>query len=105
MSKNSWDSFTYNILQGHNTWMHIKAVQDANIRYDNGSSPNMLVMEEFDRVEFRQVVEEIFSQTDRIKAEQIIEDYSNFWLKIKGSRGNVGKKSINAITHFNNLFE
>lgn len=105
ISKNSWDSFTYNILQGHNAWMHLKAVQDANMAYDNGISPNMLVMEEFDRVEFRQVVEEIFSQSDRTKAEEIIESYSNFWLKIRGSRGNVGKKSINAITHFNNLFE
>lgn len=104
-SKTAWDSFTYNLIQAHNVWCHIKACQDANVAYENGKIPAMLVQEEFDRISFQQVIDDIFSTTDRSKAEQIIEDYSNFWIQIKGTRGNVGKKSVNAITHFNNLFE
>jgi hypothetical protein len=104
-SKSAWDSFTYNILQGHNAWCHIKATQDANIAYENGILPNMLVIEQFNRVKFNQIVDEIFSLTDRAKAEKMIDDHSRFWLQIRGTRGNIGKRAINAITHFDNLFE
>lgn len=104
-SKNSWDSFTYNILQGHNAWCHIKATQDANMSYERGILPNMLVMEQFNRVYFSEVIDAIFSTSNRSKAEAIIEEYNTFWIQVRGTRGNVGKKSVNAITHFNNIFE
>jgi hypothetical protein len=29
-NKTSWDSFTYAIMMGHNVWMHLSAVQEAN---------------------------------------------------------------------------
>ena len=43
--KTSWDSFSYGIMMGHNVWMHINAVQEANRQYDNGIIPKMLVEE------------------------------------------------------------
>jgi hypothetical protein len=45
--KTSWDSFSYALLMGHNVWQHIRAVQDANVRYDEGILPGMLVHETF----------------------------------------------------------
>jgi hypothetical protein len=45
VSKTSWDSFSYAIMMGHNVWMHINAVQEANRQYDAGKCPNMLVDE------------------------------------------------------------
>jgi len=103
--KTSWDSFSYAIQMGHNVWSHINAVQEANRQYDNGIIPRMLVQERFDRILFRDVVEEIFAITDRDEALQKIEEYSKFWMAIPGTRGAVGKKTVNSSTFFNNLFE
>ena len=61
----SWDSFSYAIQMGHNVWSHINAVQEANRQYDAGVIPKMLVQEQFDRVLFRDVMEEIFSKTTK----------------------------------------
>jgi len=90
---------------GHNVWSHINAVQEANRQYDNGVIPAMLVQERFDRILFRDVVEEIFAITDRDEALQKVDEYSKFWMAIPGTRGAVGKKTVNASTFFNNLFE
>jgi len=103
--KTSWDSFSYAIQMGHNVWSHINAVQEANRQYDNGVIPRMLVQEQFDRILFRDVVEEIFAITDRDEALQKIDEYSKFWMAIPGTRGAVGKKTVNASTHFNALFD
>ena len=103
--KTSWDSFSYAIQMGHNVWSHINAVQEANRQYDNGVIPAMLVQERFDRILFRDVVEEIFAITDRDEALQKVDEYSKFWMAIPGTRGAVGKKTVNASTFFNNLFE
>ena len=103
--KTSWDSFSYAIQMGHNVWSHINAVQEANRQYDNGIIPRMLVQEQFDRILFRNVVEEIFAITDRDEALSKIEEYSKFWMAIPGTRGAVGKKTVNSSTFFNNLFE
>ena len=51
------------------------AVQEANRCYDNGIYPAMLVQEKFDRLYFRDVIDAIFSTSDRGKAEAIIEEY------------------------------
>ena len=48
-------------MMGHNVWMHINAVQEANRQYDAGVLPAMLVEEQFDRLYFRDVVNEIFA--------------------------------------------
>ena len=103
--KTSWDSFSYAIMMGHNVWMHINAVQEANRQYDAGVYPAMLVEERFDRLYFRDVVDEIFRTDDRQRAEALVEEYSRFWMSIIGTRGATGKKTVNAQTKFGELFE
>ena len=103
--KTSWDSFSYAIQMGHNVWSHINAVQEANRQYDNGCVPRMLVQERFDRVFFRDVVEEIFATDNKDKALDLVDEHSRFWMAIPGTRGAVGKKTVNASTFFDNLFE
>jgi hypothetical protein len=103
--KTSWDSFSYAIMMGHNVWMHINAVQQANLQYDKGAIPAMLIDETFDRVMFKDIVEAIFATSSRAEAEMVIEEYSRYWMSIIGTRGAVGKKTVNASTQFGNLFE
>ena len=50
-------------------------------------------------------MEEIFAITDRDEALQKVDEYSKFWMAIPGTRGAVGKKTVNASTRFNALFE
>jgi hypothetical protein len=104
-NKTSWDSFTYAIMMGHNVWMHLSAVQEANRQYDAGLCPAMLVDERFERTYFKDVVEAIFSTDDRATAEAIIETYSKFWMAIPGTRGAIGKKTVNASTQYFALFD
>jgi len=90
---------------GHNVWTHIESVQRANRAYDAGKCPNMLVDERFDSLYFRDVVNAIFATPNRDEAEAIIAEYDKFWQSIVGTRGAVGKKTVNASTMFGNLFE
>jgi hypothetical protein len=103
--RTSWDSFSYAIQMGHNVWSHINAVQEANRQYDAGVVPKMLVQEKFDRLFFRDVVEEIFSAPTRDAANKIIDNHSKFWMSIPGTRGAIGKKTVNSSTYFDALFE
>ena len=103
--KTSWDSFSYAIQMGHNVWSHLTAVQEANRQYDAGLCPAMLVQEKFERIYFRDIVDAIFSADDRATAEAIIDGFDKFWQAIPGTRGATGKKTINASTMFNSLFE
>ena len=103
--KTSWDSFSYTLMMGHNVWMHINAVQEANRRYDQGRYPGMLIQETFDRVAFKDIVEAIFASPDRDTALAVVEEFDKFWMSIIGTRGFSGKKTVNASTMFNNLFE
>ena len=103
--RTSWDSFSYAIQMGHNVWSHINAVQEANRQYDNGRIPAMLVQEKFDRLFFKDIVEAIFSTSDRAVADAVVEEYSRFWMSIIGTRGATGKKTVNASTMFANLFD
>jgi hypothetical protein len=95
----SWDSFSYAIMMGHNVWMHINAVQEANRQYDSGKLPSMLVDERFDRVYYKDIVEAIFATDDRNVAEAVIEEFSKYWDTIIGTRGNTGKRITNAQTY------
>jgi len=90
---------------GHNVWSHINAVQEANRQYDAGVVPAMLVQERFDRVFFRDVVEEIFAAKTREEANALIEKHSKFWMSIPGTRGAIGKKTVNSSTYFGALFD
>lgn len=103
--KTSWDSFSYAIQMGHNVWSHINAVQEANRQYDAGIVPNMLVQERFDRLFFRDIVEEIFATDDKEKALALVDEHSKFWMAIPGTRGAIGKKTVNAMTKYYDLFE
>jgi hypothetical protein len=103
--RTSWDSFSYAIQMGHNVWMHINSVQEANRQYDRDIIPNMLMIEGFDRLYFRDIVDRVFETDDRDRALEIVEDYNKFWLGIPGTRGATGKKTINSSTQFNALFD
>ena len=94
----SWDSFSYALMMGHNVWMHLNAVQEANRQYDSGKLPSMLVDERFDRVYYKDIVEAIFACDNRDDANAIVEHYSKFWMTIIGTRGATGKKTVNAHT-------
>jgi len=102
--KTSWDSFSYALLMGHNVWMHLTAVQEANRRFDAGEHPAMMRRSTGDYARFEDIVEAIFAAPDRDTAEAIIETYDSYWMEIVGTRGFKGKKTKNARTQFNALF-
>ena len=102
--KTSWDSFSYALLMGHNVWMHLTAVQEANRRFDTGEYPAMMRRSTGDYARFEDIVEAIFAAPDRQTAEDIIEQYDSYWMEIVGTRGFKGKKTKNARTQFNVLF-
>lgn len=103
--KTSWDSFSYALLMGHNVWTHIESVQRANREYDSGQVwPNMMWNERGDHAKFRDIVDAIFSTSDREEAEAIVEHYDSYWMSIIGTRGFKGKKAKNALTMFNKLY-
>lgn len=105
VGKTSWDSFSYAIMMGHNVWMHLNSVQEANRQYDAGLCPAMLVQEKFNRVYFKDVIDAIFSTSDRGTADAIVDEFSKFWIAIPGTRGNTGKRTVNADTSFFKLFD
>ena len=104
-TKTSWDTLSYTLLQAHNVYQHMFAVQEANRRYEQGIVPAMLMNETFERVRFGEVVDEIFSLKDRTKSLEMIDKYSRFWMQMQsGSQGFSGKKTVNAGTMFDQLF-
>jgi hypothetical protein len=103
--KTSWDSFSYALLMGHNVWMHLTAVQEANRRFDAGEHPAMMRRSTGDYAKFEDIVEAIFAAPTREESEAIIEYYDDYWMEIVGTRGFKGKKAKNARTQFNALFE
>jgi hypothetical protein len=92
-------------MMGHNVWMHINAVQEANRQYDAGKCPNMLVDERFDRLFFKDIVEAIFATSDKGTALQLVEEFNSFWNRVIGTRGASGKKATNPNTKFAELFD
>jgi hypothetical protein len=104
-TKTSWDTLSYTLIQGHNVYQHMVAVQEANRQYDTGVVPSMLMHEKFKQIRFNDVVEEIFSCKDRQKSLDKIEEYNWFWTQFKsGSQGFSGKKAVNSLTQFGKLF-
>jgi hypothetical protein len=103
--KTSWDSFSYALLMGHNVWMHLTAVQEANRRFDAGEHPAMMRRSTGDYARFEDIVEAIFAAPTREESEAIIEYYSDYWMEIVGTRGFKGKKAKNARTQYNALFD
>ncbi len=104
-TKTSWDTLSYTLLQAHNVYQHITAVQEANRRYEQGIKPKMLT-NKFEDMHFSNVIDEIFRLNDKDKSLALIKEHSSFWTQMQsGSQGLSGKKTINAITMFNQLFE
>jgi hypothetical protein len=99
--KTSWDSFSYALLMGHNVWMHLTAVQEANRRFDAGEHPAMMRYSGPSHELFEDIVESIFAAPDRATADAIIEQYDSYWMEIVGTRGFKGKKAKNARTMAN----
>ena len=105
VTKTSWDTLSYTLLQAHNVYAHITAVQEANRRYEQGIIPSMVMNETFERIRFGEIVDEIFSLKDRQKSLDLIDKYDRFWMQMKsGSQGFSGKKTVNALTMFDQLF-
>lgn len=105
VAKTSWDSFSYALLMAHNVWLHLESVQRANRQFDAGERPGMMWHQNGDHARFENIVEDIFAAPDRAAAEALIERYDRYWMDIVGTRGLKGKKTKNATTQFNLLFE
>jgi hypothetical protein len=105
-TKTSWDTLSYTLIQSHNVWMHMNAVQEANRQYETGIVPKMLMNEQFERVLFKDVIDEIFSKKNKQEAIDLINSNSRLWMQFQsGSQGISGKKTVNALTMFDQLFE
>ena len=103
--RTSWDSFSYALMMGHNVWHHIRAVQEANRRYDAGESPDMMVHPINPDFDVRPIIDQVFAARDRQKSLAIIDEYATIWERVVGTRGFTGKRATNAHTMFNNLFD
>lgn len=104
-TKTSWDTLSYTLIQGHNVYMHINAVQEANRQYEQGVLPKM-IREPLSGLTFREIVEEVFSQKTRADSMKIIDAHSTLWMQMQsGSQGFSGKRTVNSRTNFNKFFE
>ena len=102
-TKTSWDSFAYALMMNHNVYTHINSVQEANREYDKGKYPNMLCDDNFDKTEVKDVIARVFELDDKDKALELIDQHTKLWMKVVGTRGYVGKKTVNASSQFNSL--
>ena len=105
IGRTSWDSFSYALQMGHNVYLHIYAVQEANRQYDAGSFPSMMEYSGPNKEKFKDIVEAIFAAPTRDEAMAIIDFYSKYWMEILGNHGHIGKKVMNAPTQADELFE
>jgi hypothetical protein len=101
----SWDSFTYALLMNHNVYTHLRSVQEANRVFDEGRYPYMLVEDTFDKTEVKDVIARIFELDSYDAQMKMIDDYTRLWMKVVGTRGHVGKKTVNSSTQYFSLFE
>lgn len=105
-TKTSWDTLSYTLIQAHNVYQHIKAVQDANEKYESGIVPKMIMNEQFNKILFSDIIHEAFSKKDRVKSKQVIDGHHKLWTQMQsGSQGLSGKRTVNSLTTFNMLFD
>jgi len=98
-TKTSWDTLSYTLLQSHNVWMHMTAVQEANRRYEQGIVPKMVYHKFNGPKFFSKLVDEIFSKKTREEALELISLHENYFTQFQsGSQGISGKKTTNTIT-------
>jgi hypothetical protein len=104
-TKTSWDTLSYTLIQSHNVYQHMYAVQEANRKYEQGITPAM-IQHKATGVKFKDIIEEIFSKSTRQESHSVIEQHSSLWKQMSsGSQGFSGKKTVNARTMFNMHFE
>ena len=104
-TKTSWDTLSYTLLQSHNVYQHISAVQEANRKYETGITPAML-KQDLTGLTFKQVIDDVFAQKTKQASHDVIDAHSNLWKQMQsGSQGMSGKKTVNSLTKFNELFE
>ena len=104
-TKTSWDTLSYTLIQSHNVYQHMYAVQEANRKYEQGITPSM-IQHKATGVKFKDIIEEIFSKQTRQESHDVIEQHSSLWKQMSsGSQGFSGKKTVNARTMFNMHFE
>ncbi len=100
----SWDSFSYALQMGHNVYLHIHAVQEANRQYDAGSLPSMMQYSRPPHTKCRDAIEAIFAAQTYDEAIALIDESHEYWMEILGNHGQIGKKAKNAQTHHSKLF-
>jgi hypothetical protein len=108
VGRTSWDMISYAIQMCHNVFAHVDSVQRAINKYlTEDVYPAQLIHEKFQPKEmvFRDVVDAIFACKTKEEAMTIIVHNRSYWMKLRGSRGFSGKKTINATTKFKALFE
>ena len=104
-TKTSWDTLSYTLIQSHNVYQHMYAVQEANRKYEQGITPAM-IQHKATGIKFKDIIEEIFSKQTRQESHDVIEQHSSLWKQMSsGSQGFSGKKTVNARTMFNMHFE
>ena len=104
-TKTSWDTLSYTLLQSHNVYQHIYAVQEANRRYEQKIIPAM-VKHKISGLTYGELVDKIFACKTRQESLDIIKQNELFWTQMTaGSQGFSGKKTINSRTKYNELFE
>ncbi|NBR61821.1 MAG: hypothetical protein EBT86_09280 [Actinobacteria bacterium] len=104
-NKTSWDSFSYGIMMSHNIWHHINAVQEANRQYYTHSCPYMLVQEVTDIVYFRDLIDAVFSTTNKGVALELVDELESFWAQVIGTRGASGKRAYQSKSNFGKFFK
>jgi hypothetical protein len=84
----------------------MNAVQEANRQYEQGVVPKMLVHKLEGDSFFKNLVDEIFSKKTKQEALDVINYHNSYWKQFQsGSQGISGKKTENAMTMFDQLFE
>jgi hypothetical protein len=64
----------------------------------------MLINDTFDKQEVKDVIARVFEIDNKDQALALIDEHTKLWMKVVGTRGAVGKKTINSSAQFNNLF-
>jgi hypothetical protein len=103
-TKTSWDTLSYTLIQAHNVYQHIVAVQEANRRYEQGVIPKM-VLNKFDKEQFGEIVDDIFSKSTRDESLKAIDHYGKYWTQMQAGQGFSGKRAVNAMTSLTKNFE
>lgn len=113
VSKNSWDSFSYALIQAHNVWEHIETIHCANKKYDSGIFPAVMTtltsnkkngsILYYDKLFCSDIIDSIFQTSHYDEAMKLIDDYDRYWMCFRG-RGKCGLKSKNSQTTFNKIF-